>query len=330
MRELRYREAVREAIAEEMEADESVFLMGEEVGHYQGAYKVSEGLLARFGEKRVIVTPIAEAGFAGIGIGAAMTGLRPVIEFMTWNFSFVAFDQIISNAAKIRQMSGGTIDVPIVFRGPNGAAKQVASQHSHSVDPFYTNIPGIFVVMPATPRDAKGLLKTAIRCNDPVVFLEGETLYNVKGEVPDEGEEELIPFGKGRIGREGTDCTIVAFGRPYYETMQAAEKLAEDGIECEVVDPRTLRPLDLDLLVESVKKTHRCVVVHEHWPYGGPGAEIVDQIQRHAFDWLDAPIERVGSLDVPMPYASNLENFVLPTVERITDAVRKVTYSEKK
>lgn len=328
MRELRYREAVREAIREEMEADERVFLMGEEVGHYQGAYKVSEGLLSQFGEKRVIDTPIAEAGFAGIGIGAAMTGLRPIIEFMTWNFSFVAFDQIISNAAKIRQMSGGAFDVPIVFRGPNGAAKQVGSQHSHSVDPFYTNIPGIFVAMPATPRDAKGLLKTAIRCQDPVIFLEGETLYNVKGEVPDEGEEELIPFGKGRVGREGSDCTIVAFGRPYYEAMQAAEKLAEDGIECEIVDPRTLRPLDIELLAESVKKTHRCVVVHEHWPYGGPGAEIVDQLQREAFDWLDAPIARVGSLDVPMPYASNLEDFVLPTVERISDAVRTVSYAK--
>jgi len=326
MRELRYREALREAMLEEMERDENVFLMGEEVGHYQGAYKVSEGLLSRFGEKRVIDTPIAEAGFAGVGIGAAMTGLRPVIEFMTWTFSFVAFDQIISNAAKVYQMSGGKIQVPIVFRGPNGAAKQVASQHSHSVDPFYTHIPGVWVAMPATPRDAKGLLKTAIREDNPVVFLEGETLYNVKGEVLDEGEEELIPFGRARIGREGDGCTIVAWGRPYYTALQAAEQLAEDGVECEIVDPRTLRPLDIETIVQSVKKTNRCVVVHEHWPYGGPGAEIVDRIQRQAFDWLDAPIARVGGLDVPMPYATNLEELVLPTVERVSAAVREVTY----
>ena len=308
MRELRYREAIREAMIEEMERDPSVFLMGEEVGHYQGAYKVSEGLLSRFGEQRVVDTPIAEAGFAGIGIGAAMTGLRPIIEFMTWNFSFVAFDQIISSAAKVAQMSGGRVPCPIVFRGPNGAAKQVASQHSHSVDPFYTNIPGVWIAMPATPRDAKGLLKAAIRENNPVLFLEGETLYNVKGEVPDEGVDEVIPFGKARIAREGDGCTIVAWGRPHYIAMEAAEILAKDhGLQCEIVDPRTLRPLDVESMVQSVKKTNRCVVVHEHWPYGGPGAEIVDQIQKNAFDWLDAPIERVAALDVPMPYASNLE-----------------------
>lgn len=327
MRELRYREAIREAMIEEMERDPSVFLMGEEVGHYQGAYKVSEGLLARFGEQRVVDTPIAEAGFAGIGIGAAMTGLRPIIEFMTWNFSFVAFDQIISSAAKVAQMSGGRVPCPIVFRGPNGAAKQVASQHSHSVDPFYTNIPGLWIAMPATPRDAKGLLKAAIRDNNPVLFLEGETLYNVKGEVLDEDADEVIPFGKARIAREGDGCTIVTWGRPYYTALEAAEILAkEHGIECEIVDPRTLRPLDVDAMVDSVKKTNRCVVVHEHWPYGGPGAEIVDQIQRLAFDWLDAPIERVAALDVPMPYASNLETLVLPTVERVVEAVKKVAY----
>ncbi len=327
MRELRYREAIREAMIEEMERDPSVFLMGEEVGHYQGAYKVSEGLLARFGEQRVVDTPIAEAGFAGIGIGAAMTGLRPIIEFMTWNFSFVAFDQIISSAAKVAQMSGGRVPCPIVFRGPNGAAKQVASQHSHSVDPFYINIPGLWIAMPATPRDAKGLLKAAIRDNNPVLFLEGETLYNVKGEVLDEDADEVIPFGKARIAREGDGCTIVTWGRPYYTALEAAEILAkEHGIECEIVDPRTLRPLDVDAMVDSVKKTNRCVVVHEHWPYGGPGAEIVDQIQRLAFDWLDAPIERVAALDVPMPYASNLETLVLPTVERVVEAVKKVAY----
>ncbi|MEM9859969.1 MAG: pyruvate dehydrogenase complex E1 component subunit beta [Myxococcota bacterium] len=327
MRELRYREALREAMIEEMDRDDRIFLMGEEVGHYQGAYKVSEGLLAQFGEKRVIDTPIAEAGFAGVGVGAAMVGLRPIIEFMTWNFSFVAFDQIISNAAKIHQMSGGRLKVPVVFRGPNGAAKQVASQHSHSVDPFYTNIPGLYVVMPATPRDAKGLLKAAIRCEDPVVFLEGETLYNVKGDVPDADEEEVIPLGKGRIAREGSDCTIIAWGRPYYTAMAAAEQLAAEGTECEVVDPRTLRPLDTDLMIESVRKTNRCVLVHEHWPYGGPGAEIVDRIQREAFDHLDAPILRVPALDVPMPYATNLEELVLPTTQRVVDAVKRVTYA---
>ncbi len=327
MRSIRYREAVREALLEEMDRDEAVFLMGEEVGHYQGAYKVSEGLLAQFGEKRVIDTPIAEAGFAGIGIGAAMTGLRPVIEFMTWNFSFVAFDQIISNAAKIYQMSGGKITVPIVFRGPNGAAKQVGAQHSHAVSPFYVSIPGIWVAIPSTPRDAKGLLKTAIRDDNPVVFLEGETLYNVKGDVPETDDDELIPFGKARIAREGDGCTIVAWGSPYYTALEAAEELAKDGIECEVVDPRTLRPLDIETIVESVKKTNRCVIVHEHWPYGGPGAEIADQVQRRAFDYLDAPIERVASLDLPMPYATNLETLVLPTVPRVVEAVRKATYA---
>ncbi len=327
MREVRYREALREAMLEEMDRDASVYLMGEEVGHYQGAYKVSEGLLARFGERRVIDTPIAEAGFAGVGIGSAMVGLRPIIEFMTWNFSFVAFDQIISNAAKVHQMSGGTVKCPIVFRGPNGAAKQVGSQHSHSVDPFYVNIPGIYVAMPSTPRDAKGLLKAAIRDDNPVIFLEGETLYNLKGEVPEVEEDEVIPFGKARIAREGDGCTIVSWGRPYHTALEAAEVLSkEHGIECEIVDPRTLRPLDIESIVKSVKKTNRCVVVHEHWPYGGPGAEIVDRVQRDAFDYLDAPIARVAALDVPMPYASNLEDLVLPTVARVVDAVRAVAY----
>ncbi len=327
MRELRYREALREAMFEEMKRDETVFLMGEEVGHYQGAYKVSEGLLDEFGERRVIDTPIAEAGFAGVGIGAAMVGLRPIIEFMTWNFSFVAFDQIISNAAKVHQMSAGAVKVPIVFRGPNGAAKQVASQHSHSVAPFYTHIPGLLVIQPSTPRDAKGLLKSAIRSDNPVVFLEGETLYGVKGEVPDEGEEELVPIGKSRVARPGADCTIVTWGRPYYTVLAATEKLASEGIDCEVIDPRTLRPLDVEPMVASVKKTNRCVVVHEHWPYGGPGAEIVDRIQREAFDYLDAPLERVAGLDVPMPYALNLEDKVLPTEERVIDAVKRVSYA---
>ncbi|MEZ4254928.1 MAG: pyruvate dehydrogenase complex E1 component subunit beta [Polyangiales bacterium] len=326
MRTIRYRDAVREAMIEEMDRDDAVVLLGEEVGYYQGAYKVSEGLLDRFGDKRVIDTPIAEAGFAGVGIGAAMTGLRPIVEFMTWNFSFVAFDQIVQNAAKIYQMSAGAVKVPIVFRGPNGAARQVSSQHSHAVEPFYTNVPGLHVIAPSTPRDAKGLLKSAIRDNNPVVFLEGETIYGVKGDVLDEGEEELIPIGKGLVAKEGRDVTVVAWGRPYYTVLEAAEKLEADGISVELVDPRTLRPLDLDLIVESVKKTNRCVVVHEHWRYGGPGAEIVDGIQREAFDYLDAPVLRVTNLDVPMPYATNLEELVLPTVDRVIDAVKKVCY----
>ena len=327
MRTIRYREALREAMAEEMRRDERVFLMGEEVGRYQGAYKVSEGLLDEFGERRVVDTPISEYGFSGVGIGAAMVGLRPIVEFMTWNFSFVAFDQLVSHAAKIVQMSAGQLRCPIVFRGPMGAARQVAAQHSHAVDPFYANVPGLWVVAPSTPRDAKGLLKAAIRSEDPVVFLEGETLYNVRGEVPDPEEDEVLPLGVGRIAREGQDCTIVAWGRPYHTAMEVAERLeAERGIRCEVVDPRSLRPFDEDLVVQSVRKTNRCVVVHEHWPYGGPGAEIVDRIQRLAFDYLDAPVLRVSSLDVPMPYALHLEEQVLPTAERIEAAVRKVCY----
>ena len=326
MRIIRYREALREAMVEEMERDADVFLMGEEVGHYQGAYKVSEGLLERFGERRVIDTPIAEAGFAGVGVGAAMVGLRPIIEFMTWNFSFVAFDQIVSNAAKIHSMSGGAIRCPIVFRGPNGAAKQVAAQHSHTVEALYTHFPGLYVVAPSTPRDAKGLLKASIRDENPVIFLEGETLYGVKGEVVDEGVDEVVPIGKGRVAREGDGCTVITWGRPYYTVMEAAERLAADGIELDVIDPRTLRPLDEELMLASVRKTNRCVVVHEHWPYGGPGAQIVDVIQREAFDYLDAPVLRVAGLDVPMPYASNLEDLVLPTVDRVVEAVRRVSY----
>lgn len=328
MRVIRYRDAVREAMIEEMQRDPSVFLMGEEVGHYQGAYKVSEGMLEIFGDKRVIDTPIAEAGFAGIGVGAAMSGLRPVIEFMTWNFSAVAFDQILNNAAKMYQMSGGQLRVPIVFRGPNGAARQVAAQHSHAMETFYAQVPGLWVVAPSTPRDAKGLLKTAIREDNPVVFLEGETLYGVKGEVPDEDADETIPFGKARIARAGEHVTIVSWGRPYYEVLKACDLLAKEGIECEVVDPRTLRPLDHQTIVESVKKTNRCVIAHEHWPYGGPAAEIVDRVQREAFDYLDAPVLRVSGRDVPMPYALPLEERVLVRAEDVLTAVKKVLYRE--
>jgi len=328
MRTIRYRDAVREAMVEEMMRDERVFLMGEEVGHYQGAYKVSEGMLEQFGDKRIIDAPIAEAGFAGIGVGAAMSGLRPIIEFMTWNFSAVAFDQILNNAAKMFQMSGGQLKVPIVFRGPNGAARQVAAQHSHAMETFYAQVPGLWVCAPSTPRDAKGLLKAAIREDNPVVFLEGETLYGVKGEVPEADEDEVIPFGQARIAREGDHVTLVSWGRPYYEALKAADTLAKEGIECEVIDPRTLRPFDHQTVVESVKKTNRCVIVHEHWPYGGPGAELVDRVQREAFDYLDAPILRVSNRDVPMPYALPLEERVLVRAEDVITAVKTVLYRQ--
>lgn len=326
MREITYRDALNEAIAEEMVRDPNVFLMGEEVGYYQGAYKVTRGLIEKFGAERVIDTPIAESGFAGVGVGAAMTGLRPIIEFMTWNFSFVAIDQIVNSAAKMLQMSAGQFKIPIVFRGPNASARQVGSQHSHSVDAIYTNFPGLYVVYPSTPRDAKGLLKMAIRDDNPVVFLEGETLYNQKGEVPDASEDEVIEFGKARIAREGTDVTVVTWGRPYATVMALAQELEGEGISCEVIDPRTLRPLDHGAILESVKKTNRCVVVHEHWPYGGPGAEIVDRVQRDAFDHLDAPVLRATNLDVPMPYAAHLETDVIVGKDRIKQTILQSLY----
>jgi pyruvate dehydrogenase E1 component beta subunit len=326
MREITYRDALKEAMAEEMRRDPTVFVMGEEVGYYEGAYKVTRGLLEEFGTTRVVDAPIAEAGFAGVGVGAAMTGLRPVIEFMTWNFSLVAFDQIVNNAAKMFQMSAGQFKVPIVFRGPNASARQVGAQHSHAVEPFYTNVPGLHVVYPSTPRDAKGLLKTAIRDDNPVVFLEGETLYGMKGEVPDADADETIPFGQARIARPGRDVTVVVWGRPVQTVLDVATSLAKDGIECEVIDPRTLRPLDHETIVESVKRTNRCVVVHEHWPYGGPGAEIVDRVQREAFDWLDAPVLRATNLDLPMPYNAALEQQVIVGPDRVRAAIRKVLY----
>jgi pyruvate dehydrogenase E1 component beta subunit len=316
MRTLRFREALREAMIEEMEKDERVFLMGEEVGHYQGAYKVSEGMLERFGEKRVIDTPIAEGGFAGVGVGAAMVGLRPIIEF-----SAVAFDQILNNAAKIRQMSGGQFSCPIVFRGPNGSARQVGSQHSHSMEHFYATIPGVKVVAPAYPADAKGLLKAAIRDENPVLVMESETLYGVKGEVPD--DELVTPLGKARIAREGKAATLVAYSRMTHIAMEAASQLEKEGIDVEVVDLRSLRPLDEDTVVSSVEKTHRCVVVHEGWPYGGVGAEIADRVQRLAFDALDAPVLRVTTLDVPMPYNARLEELCIPQVPRVVAAVKR-------
>ena len=327
MREIRYREALREAIAEEMERDERVFLMGEEVGRYQGAYKVTEGLFERFGERRIIDAPIAEGGFAGIGIGAAMVGLRPIIEFMTFNFSAVAFDQILSNAAKVRQMSGGQFTCPIVFRGPNGSAKQVGSQHSQSFESFYAHVPGLKVVAPAFPADAKGLLKAAIRDDNPVIFLESETVYGIKGPVPDPSEgDHLVEIGKAHVPREGTDVTIVAWSRITHLAMQAAATLEKEGISVEVVDLRSLRPLDEEAILASVAKTHRVVVAHEGWPYGGVGAEIVDRIQRLGFDDLDAPVLRVTGLDVPMPYNAKLEQHCLPQPEALVAACKQVLY----
>lgn len=321
-RVLRFREALREAMIEEMERDERVFLMGEEVGHYQGAYKVSEGMLEKFGERRVIDTPIAEGGFAGVGVGAAMVGLRPIVEFMTWNFSAVAFDQILNNAAKIRQMSGGQFNCPIVFRGPNASAKQVGSQHSHAMEHFYATVPGLKVVAPAFVDDAKGLMKAAIRDDNPVLVMESETLYSLKGEVPD--DLDVVPLGKARIARAGKDCTIVAYSRMTHVALEAAEALAKQGVDAEVIDLRSLRPLDEDAIVRSVRKTHRAVVVHEGWPYGGVGAEIADRIQRLAFDDLDAPVLRVTTLDVPMPYNAKLEQMCTPQPDRVVSAVLRV------
>ena len=327
MREITYRVALREAIAEEMERDERVFIMGEEVGHYQGAYKVTEGLLDKFGAKRVLDTPIAENGSAGVGVGAAMVGLRPIVEFMTWNFSAVAFDQIISNAAKIRQMSGGQFTCPIVFRGPNGSARQVGSQHSMAMDIFYAHVPGLKVLAPAFPRDAKGLLKAAIRDENPVCFLESETLYNVKGDVPDD-PDFIVEIGKAHVPREGKDVTIVSWSRITMIALQAAALLEKEGISAEVVDLRSLRPLDHETVVASVAKTHRVVVAHEGWPYGGVGSEVVDRIQRHAFDELDAPVLRVSGADVPMPYNAKLEQWCLPQPETIVAACKKVLYAD--
>ncbi len=322
MRELRYREALREAMAEEMERDASVFLMGEEVGYYQGAYKVSEGLLERFGEKRVLDTPIAEEGFAGVGIGAAMVGLRPIVEFMTWNFSAVAFDQILSNAAKLRQMSGGQFSIPIVFRGPNGAARQTGAQHSQAMETFYASIPGIKVVCPATPADAKGLLKSAIRDNNPVLVLEDERLYGVKGPVPD--GDHLVPIGVSEVKRAGRHTTLVTWGKMLPVCLAAADELAGEGVECEVIDLRSLRPLDHAPIVESVRKTGRAVVVQEAWPYGGVGAEVVDRVQREAFDDLAAPVLRVTGRDASMPYNKKLEDLCVPDAKSVIAAVRAV------
>lgn len=319
------RDALNQALREEIIRDENVFVMGEEVAEYDGAYKVTRGLWKEFGDKRVVDTPITELGFAAVGVGAAMAGLRPVIEFMTFNFSILASDQIINHAAKMLYMSGGQFKVPIVFRGPNGSAYQVSSQHSQALEAFYANFPGLKVVMPSTAADAKGLLKSAIRDNNPVLFLEQERMYGLKGEVP-EDEDFTIPLGVADVKREGTDCTVVARSMTVTLALQAAEKLAEEGISVEVIDPRTIKPLDIDTIVESVKKTNRLVIAEESHYFASVGAEISHQVMEHAFDYLDAPIKRISTAEAPMPYAKNLEALALPDVEKIIGAVKEVSY----
>jgi pyruvate dehydrogenase E1 component beta subunit len=321
---LTYRDALNQALREEMRRDDRVFLMGEEVGVYQGAYKVSRGLLEEFGPMRVVDTPITELGFAGVGVGAAMVGLRPVIEFMTWNFALLAVDQVVNNAAKMRYMSGGQVGVPIVFRGPGGAALQLAAQHSQAFESWYAHIPGLKVVTPATPADAKGLLKAAIRDENPVVFIEGEMLYNAKGDVPD--GEHVVPLGVADVKRPGSDVTIICHSKTVAVALKAAEQLAADEVDAEVLDLRTIRPLDQAALLESVAKTHRCVVVEEGWPFAGVGAQVVDLIQREAFDQLDAPLFRVTAADVPMPYNKRLERAAKADPDKVMEAVRKVLY----
>lgn len=319
------RDALNQALREELQRDENVFLMGEEVGAYQGAYKITRGLLQEFGEKRVIDTPITELGFAGLGVGAAMAGLRPIVEFMTFNFSILATDQIINSAAKMLYMSGGQFKIPIVFRGPGGSAFQVSSQHSQALESWFAYFPGLKVVMPSTPADAKGLLKSAIRDDNPVIFIEQERMYGMKGEVP-EDPELTIPLGKADIKREGSGATIVARSLMVPLALKAAEELEKQGLSCEVIDPRTIRPLDIETIVESVKKTNRVVVAEESHPFCGVGAEISAQITERAFDYLDAPVRRVSGVDVPMPYAKNLENLAIPNVAQIVAAVREVAY----
>ncbi len=326
MATLTIRDALNQALREEIIKDENVFVMGEEVAEYDGAYKVTRGLWKEFGDKRVVDTPITELGFAAVGVGAAMAGLRPVIEFMTWNFSILAADQIINHAAKMLYMSGGQFKIPIVFRGPNGSAYQVSSQHSHALEAMYANFPGLKVVMPSTAADAKGLLKSAIRDNNPVLFMEQERMYGLKSEVP-EDEDFLIPLGVADIKRDGTDCTIVARSMTVPLALQAAEKIKEEfDVECEVVDPRTIKPLDIDTIVNSVKKTSRLVIAEESHAFASVGAEISHTIMEHAFDYLDAPVKRISTVEAPMPYAKNLEAAALPDVAKIVGAVKEVCY----
>jgi pyruvate dehydrogenase E1 component beta subunit len=321
---LTYRDALNAALREEMQRDDNVFLMGEEVAEYDGAYKVSRGLLKEFGARRVVDTPIAELGFTGIGVGAAMVGLRPVIEMMTMNFALLAIDQIVNTAAKVRYMSGGQIGCPLVIRGPGGAALQLGAQHSQAFESWYANIPGLKVVMPATPADAKGLLKSAIRDDNPVIFIEGEMLYNQKGEVPD--GEHLIPLGRADIKRPGNDVTIICHSKTVAPAMNAAKSLADEGVDAEVVDLRTIRPLDQDAILASVAKTHRVVVAEEGWGFAGVGAQVVDLIQREAFDDLDSPVIRVHQADVPMPYNKHLEKAAKADAAKIVAAVHQACY----
>jgi pyruvate dehydrogenase E1 component beta subunit len=326
MSTITYREALNQAMREEMRRDETIVLMGEEVGFYQGAYKVSKGLLDEFGPMRVLDTPITELGFTGLGVGAAMVGLRPIVEMMTFNFSMLAIDQIVNSAAKMLYMSGGQFKVPIVIRGPGGAGHQLSAQHSQALESWYCHVPGLKVAMPSTPADAKGLLKSAIRDDNPVVFIESEVLYGSRGEVPD--GEYLIPLGVADIKRPGKDVTLIAHSKMVLVALEAAKELEKEGIDAEVVDPRTLRPLDSETLVNSVKKTNRAVVVEEGWPFCGVGAQIVDTIQHRAFDYLDAPILRVTGADVPMPYAKNLEHLCLPDPQRVMEAAKRVLYRQ--
>ncbi len=325
MRELQFREALREAMVEEMRRDENVFLMGEEVAEYNGAYKVSQGMLDEFGAKRVIDTPITELGFTGIGIGAAMNGLRPIIEFMTFNFSLVAIDQIINSAAKMLTMSGGQIAVPIVFRGPTGNAGQLSSQHSQNFENWYANTPGLKVVVPSNPNDAKGLLKSSIRDNDPVIFMESELMYGDKGEVS-EDSDYLIPIGVAKIVKQGDKATLVSFGKMMKVALAAAEEMEKEGHSIEVIDLMTVRPIDYKTIIDSVKKTNRLVIVEEAWPLGSIATDISHIVQRNAFDYLDAPVHRVNSLDVPLPYAPTLIEEILPNVDKTVKALKAVMY----
>jgi len=324
MRVIQFREALREAMNEEMRRDKDIFLMGEEVAEYNGAYKVSQGMLEEFGEERIIDTPIAELGFAGIAVGAAMNGLRPIVEFMTFNFSLVAIDQVINSAAKMYQMSGGQFNMPMVFRGPTASAGQLGAQHSQAFENWYANCPGLKVVVPSNPYDAKGLLKSAIRDNDPVIFMESEQMYGDKGEVPE--EEYLIPIGKAVIKREGTDVTIVSFGKIIKLAYVAAEELAKDGISVEIIDLRTVRPIDYEAIVESVKKTNRLIILEEAWPLANISTEITYMVQKRAFDYLDAPIRRINTADAPLGYAPTFVEAFLPSVKQIIDTVKEVLY----
>jgi pyruvate dehydrogenase E1 component beta subunit len=324
MREIQFREALREAMNEEMRRDQSVYLMGEEVAEYNGAYKVSQGMLDEFGPERVIDTPIAELGFAGIGVGSAMNGLKPIIEFMTFNFSLVAIDQVINSAAKMMSMSGGQFKVPIVFRGPTGNAGMLSSQHSQNFENWFANCPGLKVVVPSNPADAKGLLKASIRDEDPVIFMESELMYADKGAVPD--GEFITPIGVAQVTKEGNDVTIVSFGKMMKVAMETAHELEKDGISAEVIDLRTVRPIDYASVVNSVKKTNRLVIVEEAWPLSSLATEITYHVQKHAFDYLDAPVQRINSMDVPLPYAPTLIEAILPNVKRTVEAVKAVMY----